>query len=67
MGGARVVEGPAQRPGQGGALPERERAEQGAAVRVRAVGRVQDGALLFDLRCLEDEPGFRAQLEGLDA
>jgi len=38
-----------------------------AALPTPVIGRVQDGALLFDLRCLEDEPGFRAQLEGLDA
>ena len=30
------------------------------------IGRVQDGAFLLDLRCLEDEAGFTAQLESLD-
>ncbi len=30
------------------------------------IGRVQDGALLFDLRCLVDELSFVAQLEALD-
>ncbi len=30
------------------------------------VGRVQDGALVFDLRCLTDEAGFAAQLSELD-
>ncbi len=33
---------------------------------VPVVGRVSDGALLFDLRCLDDEAGFVAQLDGLD-
>ena len=30
------------------------------------IGRVQDGALLFDLRTLEDEAGFTAQLDKLE-
>lgn len=30
------------------------------------IGRIEDGALLFDCRCLEDEAGFIAQLEQLD-
>jgi L-seryl-tRNA(Ser) seleniumtransferase len=29
------------------------------------IGRIQDGALMFDLRCLDDEAGFIAQLGGL--
>jgi len=29
------------------------------------IGRVHDGALLFDLRCLDDEAAFLAQLDGL--
>ncbi len=29
------------------------------------IGRVEEGALLFDLRCLEDEAAFVAQLEAL--
>jgi L-seryl-tRNA(Ser) seleniumtransferase len=29
------------------------------------IGRVHDGALLFDLRCLDDEAGFLAQLDRL--
>ena len=29
------------------------------------IGRVSDGALLFDLRCLDDEAGFVAQLPRL--
>lgn len=32
---------------------------------VPVVGRVHDGALLFDLRCLEDEAGFVKQLNAL--
>jgi L-seryl-tRNA(Ser) seleniumtransferase len=32
---------------------------------VPVIGRINDGALLFDLRCLEDEAGFLAQLEQL--
>ena len=31
------------------------------------IGRIEDGALLLDLRCLEDEAGFVAQLERLAA
>lgn len=30
------------------------------------IGRVEEGALIFDLRCLEDEPGFVANLAGLE-
>jgi L-seryl-tRNA(Ser) seleniumtransferase len=32
---------------------------------VPVVGRISDGALLFDLRCLEDTSEFLAQLDGL--
>lgn len=35
------------------------------ALPVPVVGRVADGTLLFDLRCLEDEAGFLAQLDRL--
>ena len=34
---------------------------------VPVLGRIHDGALLLDLRCLEDEAGFLAQLERLSA
>jgi L-seryl-tRNA(Ser) seleniumtransferase len=34
------------------------------ALPVPVIGRIADGALLLDLRCLEDEPGFRANLAG---
>ena len=29
------------------------------------IGRIRDGALLLDLRCLDDEAAFAAQLGGL--
>jgi L-seryl-tRNA(Ser) seleniumtransferase len=29
------------------------------------IGRIKEGALLFDLRCLEDEAAFTNQLNGL--
>lgn len=35
------------------------------ALPVPVIGRVHEGALLLDMRCLEDEPGFTAQLEHL--
>ncbi|MFM5932222.1 MAG: L-seryl-tRNA(Sec) selenium transferase [Novosphingobium sp.] len=41
-----------------GALAERLR-----GLPVPVIGRIHDGALLLDLRCLEDEAGFIAQLE----
>jgi L-seryl-tRNA(Ser) seleniumtransferase len=34
---------------------------------IPVIGRVADGSLIFDLRCLEDEAGFIAELAGLDA
>jgi L-seryl-tRNA(Ser) seleniumtransferase len=36
------------------------------ALPIPVVGRLQDGALLFDLRCLEDESGFLGQLDKLE-
>lgn len=33
---------------------------------VPVIGRIQDGALIFDLRCLEDEAAFAAQLPALN-
>ena len=30
------------------------------------IGHIDDGALVFDLRCLDDEPAFLAQLSGVD-
>ncbi len=35
------------------------------ALPVPVIGRVKDGALILDLRCLEDEPAFTAQLAHL--
>lgn len=45
-------------------------APEGLAARLRALprpvlGRIHDGALLLDLRCLEDEAGFLATLDAL--
>ena len=62
-----------------GALPTQRIASAGLAIRpgnaalaarfrrlpIPVIGRLQDGALLLDLRCLEDEPGFTSQLENL--
>jgi L-seryl-tRNA(Ser) seleniumtransferase len=36
------------------------------ALPIPVIGRVSEGALLFDLRCLEDEAGFLGQLDRLD-
>jgi L-seryl-tRNA(Ser) seleniumtransferase len=33
---------------------------------IPVVGRVEDGALILDLRCLEDEAGFAANFLALD-
>lgn len=41
-------------------------AEAFRALPAPVIGRVQDGALLFDLRCLTDEAAFTAQLDRLD-
>ena len=46
--------------GRGGAL--KRLAAAFAALPVPAIGRIADGALLLDLRCLDDADGFRAQL-----
>ena len=35
------------------------------ALPVPVIGRIEAGRVLLDLRCLEDEPGFLAQLTGL--
>lgn len=35
------------------------------ALEVPVIGRIHDGALIFDLRCLEDEAAFVAQLDAL--
>jgi L-seryl-tRNA(Ser) seleniumtransferase len=33
---------------------------------VPVIGRIEDGALVLDLRCLEDETGFAANLANFD-
>jgi L-seryl-tRNA(Ser) seleniumtransferase len=48
----------------GGAIDALARAWRGLPVPV--IGRIEDNALLFDLRCLDDEPGFVEQLKYLD-
>ena len=45
----------------GGAL--KTLAARFAAMPVPVIGRIADNQLLFDLRCLEDETGFTAQLD----
>jgi L-seryl-tRNA(Ser) seleniumtransferase len=54
----------AARRGSGTALDRIARAFRELPIPV--LGRVQDGALIFDLRCLEDEAAFRSQLTGLN-
>ena len=49
--------------GSGGALDRIARAFRELPVPV--IGRIQDGALVFDLRCLEDDAGFADQLPAL--
>lgn len=62
-----------------GALPTKRIASAGLAIRpgnariaarfrglpVPVIGRLQDGAFILDLRCLEDEAGFASQLANL--
>ena len=36
------------------------------ALPVPVIGRIRDGALILDFRCLEDEDGFAAQLNAID-
>lgn len=50
-----------RRPGAGGRAPERL-AARFRALPLPVVGRVADGALVFDLRCLDNEAGFTDQL-----
>lgn len=56
---------PATAKGAGRALTRLVTALRGLPVPV--IGRVQDDALWLDLRCLDDEAGFRAQLPALAA
>jgi len=53
-------------PGAGGRAPERLAARL-RSLPVPVIGRVADGAVLLDLRCLDDEAGFCAQLAALGA
>jgi L-seryl-tRNA(Ser) seleniumtransferase len=62
-----------------GAAPTRRIASAGLAIRpgnartaasfrklpIPVIGRIQDGAFLLDLRCLEDEAAFTSQLDKL--
>src|SRR5262245_2106360 len=56
---------PATRPGAGKKLEALSRAFRRLPVPV--IGYVRDNALIFDLRCLDDETAFIAQLAGLRA
>jgi L-seryl-tRNA(Ser) seleniumtransferase len=49
----------------GGALERLAAALRGLARPV--IGRIEDGGLVLDLRCLTDEAGFLAALDGLVA
>ena len=51
--------------GSGSALARLTRAFRDLPLPV--IGRLHDGALLFDLRCLEDQEAFTRQLQYLDA
>jgi L-seryl-tRNA(Ser) seleniumtransferase len=55
---------PAASRGQGRALAALATALRGLPVPV--IGRVANDALVLDLRCLEDEAGFAANLKSLD-
>ena len=55
----------AVRPEDGGGLESL--AARFRALPVPVIGRLHQGALVFDLRCLEDEAGFSRQLGGLTA
>jgi L-seryl-tRNA(Ser) seleniumtransferase len=52
-------------PKRGGAARLNGMVRSFRALPIPVIGRLQDGALLFDLRCLEDEAGFLAQLDQL--
>ena len=59
---ALVLTPPVTRRGQGAALKALEKRLRDLPTPV--IGRIHDGALWLDLRCLEDEAGFVAQLVG---
>jgi len=52
-------------PKRGGEARLRPLVESFRGLPMPVIGRLKDGALVFDLRCLEDESGFLAQLEKL--
>ena len=54
---------PVSRKGAGTRLEDLSRALRGLPIPV--IGHIENGALVLDLRCLEDEAGFRAQLPRL--
>ena len=56
---------PAPAGGKGAGTALKRLADAFAALPVPVLGRVRDGALVLDLRCLEDEAGFTAQLDRL--
>jgi L-seryl-tRNA(Ser) seleniumtransferase len=52
-------------PKRGGEARLNQLVDSFRALPIPVVGRLKDGALLFDLRCLEDEAGFLVQLPKL--
>jgi L-seryl-tRNA(Ser) seleniumtransferase len=52
---------------KGGGAALRRLVEAFRSLPIPVIGRVHDDALLLDLRCLEDEAGFIAQLDGIVA
>jgi L-seryl-tRNA(Ser) seleniumtransferase len=52
-------------PKRGGEARLNNLVESFRALPIPVIGRLKDGALVFDLRCLEDETAFLAQLEKL--
>ncbi len=56
---------PAQARGEGAGTALKRLADAFAALPVPVLGRIRDGALVLDLRCLEDEAGFTGQLDRL--
>lgn len=58
--------GLAVRPGSGSGREIEELAASLRALPAPIIGRIENQALVLDLRCLEDEAGFTASLAGLD-
>ncbi|MBL4719819.1 MAG: L-seryl-tRNA(Sec) selenium transferase [Alphaproteobacteria bacterium] len=52
-------------PAKGAAAALRQLVESFRSLPAPVIGRVRENALILDLRCLEDEAGFIAQLDGL--